>query len=128
MTIVADASAVVAALVSSEAGPSLRRRLADHDVVAAPHLIDLEVASALRRIRRHLGEDRTLRALEDFRLLRIARYPHEPLLGDVWALRNELSAYDAAYVALARAMNVALLTLDQRLATVAADHVAVETV
>jgi predicted nucleic acid-binding protein len=63
-----------------------------------------------------MGERRATEALADYRRLRLVRYPHEPLLPHVWALRDRLTAYDAAYVALARAMGASLLTLDRRLA------------
>lgn len=84
----------------------------------APHLLDLEVAQVLRRYvaRAELPEPRGREALELLRAFPLTRYPHEPLLGRIWELRASLTAYDAAYVALAEALGVTLLTRDQRLA------------
>ena len=117
--IVVDASVVVQVLIADEAGLALARRLAAEDgQIAAPHLLDIEVASALRR----LDRSRPLRAatasdaITDLRALRIERHAHEDLLHRIWSLRNELSAYDAAYVALAESLDAELWTRDARLA------------
>jgi predicted nucleic acid-binding protein len=85
-----------------------------------PHLIDLEVAQVLRRFERAgtLPEKRAAKALADFRDLPIVRYPHALLLDRVWALRQNATAYDAAYLALAEALNAPLLTVDARLRSV----------
>ena len=84
----------------------------------APHLIDLEVVSAWRRLAAagDLDERRAQLALGDLRALRIERVPHRTLLGRCWELRDNLTVYDAAYVALAELLNVTLLTADARLA------------
>ncbi len=84
----------------------------------APHLIDLEVAHAVRRFHRAgvIGARRGSAALRDLRRLSLERYPHDILLPRVWQLRGSLSAYDAAYVALAETLSAPLLTLDARLA------------
>jgi len=117
--IVLDASAVLELLLNTTIGQSVARRIAPpHLSLHAPHLLDLEVAQVLRRYVRagHLSSVRALQALRDLLQLDLARYPHEPLLSRVWALRQNLTAYDAAYVALAEALRAPLLTLDARLA------------
>lgn len=111
--IVVDASAAVSALLN--AGPA-RRALAEEQV-HVPHLIDPEVANALRRgvaaSRIDPGDART--ALDRWRRLGVSRYAVVHLLERVWELRENLSAYDASYVALAEALDCALLTADVRL-------------
>jgi predicted nucleic acid-binding protein len=96
----------------------------------APHLLDLEVASAVRRkLRRaELRYERADAAIGLLRRLRCTRYPHGILLARAWALRDELTVYDAVYVALAKRLGAPLLTLDAGLARAAERHVAVELV
>jgi predicted nucleic acid-binding protein len=86
--------------------------------LAAPELIELEVASGLRRLTSagQVPERRRSLALADLMDLAIHRAPHLPLLGRCWELRANLTIYDAAYIALAEAMEVVLLTADERLA------------
>ena len=95
----------------------MAERLRESGIVHCPHLIDVEVVSALRHLTHHAGLDASVaeRALETFGLLRIQRYPMARLLRRVWSLRESLSAYDAAYVALAEALDLPLLTTDRRL-------------
>jgi predicted nucleic acid-binding protein len=111
--IVVDASAAVSALLN--AGPA-RQALAEEQV-HVPHLIDAEVANALRRAvavsQVEPGDAWT--ALDRWRLLGMSRYAVFPLLERVWALRENLSAYEASYVALAESLDCALLTADVRL-------------
>jgi predicted nucleic acid-binding protein len=111
--IVIDASAAISALLN--AGPA-RQALAEEQV-HAPHLIDPEVANALRRgvaaWRIEPGDAWT--ALDRWRRLGISRYALFHLLQRVWDLRENLSAYDASYVALAESLDCALLTADVRL-------------
>jgi predicted nucleic acid-binding protein len=117
--IVVDASVLVTALADDgDDGDRTRGRLRDERLVA-PHLIDLEVASAWRRFAAggSLEERRAQLALEDLRSLRLERVPHGPLLSRCWELRDNLTVYDAAYVALAEALDVTLLTADTRLTT-----------
>jgi predicted nucleic acid-binding protein len=111
--IVVDASAAVAALLN--AGPA-RTALSD-EAVHAPHLVDSEVAQALRRLvlRGSLGADDGWAALDSWRRLGIARHPVGGLLDRVWELRENVSAYDASYLALAEALGCSLLTADARL-------------
>jgi predicted nucleic acid-binding protein len=112
--IVVDASAAVSALVN--AGPA-RETLAEEDV-HVPHLADVEVLSGLRRNAASgqvtPGAART--ALGTWRRLGLTRHPVAGLLGRMWELRDNLSAYDATYVALAEALGCAVLTADGRLA------------
>lgn len=112
--IVFDASAALAALLNAGAS----RRTLGLDQVHVPHLIDAEVASGLRRRVRtgQLGENAGWRALNIWRRLGMTRYPVLPLLERMWQLRENVSAYDAAYVALAEHLDCALLTADKRLA------------
>jgi predicted nucleic acid-binding protein len=112
--IVVDASAAVAALLN--AGPA-RRALADEQL-HVPHLIDSEVASALRRASaaRRLDAGAAWTALDAWRRLGMTRYPAHSVLDRIWALRDNLSAYDATYVALAELLDCPLLTADGRLA------------
>lgn len=111
--IVADASAAVSALLN--AGPA-RRALSDEQL-HAPHLIDSEIANALRRQvgGQRLAVDAAWSALDHWRRLGVTRYPVVGLLDRVWELRESVSAYDAAYIALAEALNCTLLTADARL-------------
>ncbi len=117
--IVLDAS-VVAELVVR--GPSWRaaaeRVLRDGGELHAPHLVDLEVTSVLRRsvAADTMTVDAAAEALEILRDLVLLRHAHDVLLPRVWALHPNLTPYDAAYVALAEALNAPLLTFDARLA------------
>ena len=116
---VLDASALVELLVGTEAGRSIADRIADPALALhVPHLVDVEVAQALRRYvrERALDAESAYAALEDLRSLDLERHSHEPLLERVWALRDNLTAYDAVYVALAEALDCTLLTCDGRLA------------
>jgi predicted nucleic acid-binding protein len=111
--IVVDASAALAALLN--AGPA-RRALAGEQL-HAPHLIDSEVANALRRASAatRVDADAAWAALDAWRRLGMTRYPSYSLLHRIWELRDNLSAYDATYVALAELLDCSLLTADARL-------------
>jgi predicted nucleic acid-binding protein len=115
---VLDASAVVELLLATERGRAVAARMADPRLsLDAPHLLDVEVAQALRRLV-GVGEldDRTAEAaLDDLVALDIERHSHEWLLGRVWSLRENLTAYDAVYVALAEALDTTVWTCDARL-------------
>jgi predicted nucleic acid-binding protein len=117
--IVLDASAAVELTTRSARAQSVAEAIAQSDAgsVHAPHLIDLEVAQVLRGLvlRRALTAPEAAEALDDFLSLRIERYPHRQLLTRVWELRENLTSYDASYVALAEALDADLLTADERL-------------
>jgi predicted nucleic acid-binding protein len=111
--IVADASAAVSALLN--VGPA--RRALSEEQLHVPHLIDPEIANALRRLvaAERLASDAACRALDRWRRLGVTRYPIVGLLDRVWELRENVSAHDASYVALAELLDCALLTADARL-------------
>jgi predicted nucleic acid-binding protein len=117
--IVLDASALVELLLGTEAGRTIASRIADPTLgLHAPHLADVEVAQALRRYVREgeLDAGSAVSALAELRALDLERHAHEPLLDRVWALRENVTAYDAVYVALAEALEAPLVTCDGRLA------------
>ncbi len=116
--IVLDASVVVELLTNGAMADSLRRDLAGRsDSFIVPHLLDVEVASALRslvagrRLDSHFGEQ-ILTALAALPAVRCA---HTPLLSRIWELRHNFTAYDAAYIALAEATNSVLYTSDEKM-------------
>lgn len=116
--IVVDASIIVTALADDGAdGDRVRARLRG-ERLAAPHLIDIEVVSAWRRLAAAdaLDDRRARLALEDLRSLRLERVTHPQLIDRCWELRSNLTVYDAAYVALAEAIGADLLTADAELA------------
>ena len=108
-------------------GERARDRLSE-DALAAPHLIDIEVISAWRRLvaAGDLDERRARLAMADLSELRIVRAAHLPLLERCWELRPNLTTYDAAYVALSEALGTSLLTLDERIARAPGVHCKVE--
>lgn len=117
--IVLDASAVVELLLGTDRGRMVAARLEDPEIALhAPHLVDVEVLQVLRRYVRDGELDRSSAAvaIDDFRALDVERHAHEPLMERVWELRENLTAYDAVYVALAEALDARLLTCDARLA------------
>ena len=117
--IVLDASAVVELLLRSRKGQQVADELAGPDnVVHVPHLLAVEVTQALRRLNQTgiLSSERGAQAVADLADLAGVRHEHEPLLTRVWQLRDNLTAYDAFYVALAEALDAPLLTLDTKVA------------
>lgn len=129
--IVVDASALIEVLLRTPAAIAVDRWLFDsRRTLHAPHLLDIEVAQVVRRYaaKGEIDGERGRAALADLADFPLHRYPHEFLLPRVWDLRNNLTAYDAVYVALAEALNAPLLTRDQRLAAAAGHHARVELV
>lgn len=117
--IVVDASVLVSALFDDGAARArVYLRLGGEDTICAPEVIDLEVANAWRRdlSAGRIDEERSQQALEDLAVLPLVRMPHQPLMDRIWELRHNLTAYDAAYVALAEDLGTTLLTADGRLA------------
>jgi predicted nucleic acid-binding protein len=117
--IVPDASAVLEVLLRTPAAARVEQRILDlRESLHAPHLLDLEIAQVLRRyvMRRELAPARAQASLELFAKFPIRRYSHEPLVPRIWSLRENLTAYDAAYVALAEALGATLVTRDEGLA------------
>jgi len=119
--LVVDASALAPALADDGPdGDTARARLRGRSL-AAPELVDLETTSVIRRQLRggHLDARRAELALADLVSLPLHRAPHRPLLARCWALRQNLTVYDAAYVALAELLDVVLVTADTRLSSAA---------
>jgi predicted nucleic acid-binding protein len=117
--LVLDTSAVLNALLSRPPIPGLNERLAADGDLHGPHLIDTELLQALRRmtISGAVSDERASDARSDFAELLLVRYPHEPLGDRIWALRHNLTAYDATFVALAELLSAPLITCDARLAS-----------
>lgn len=129
--IVLDASVVIEVLLQTDDGIAVADRiLTSNETLHAPHLIDIEVAQVLRRfvLRGEVKAERARQALEVLVEFPLTRYDHEPLLSRIWELRENLTAYDAAYVALAEGLDATLITRDRRLAAVPVLRGAVELV
>jgi predicted nucleic acid-binding protein len=112
--IVVDASAALAALL--DAGPA--REALERQQLHAPHVVDVEIASGVRRLvaAGRVGGEAGWTVLDAWRRFGMTRYPVHSLLGRVWDLGENVSAYDACYVALAELLDCTLLTADARLA------------
>lgn len=118
--IVIDASAVLEVLLNTSAAAHVSARIfAPGETMHAPHLLDLEVAQVLRRycLSGEVSAGRGRQALDDLAALPLSRYPHDLFLSRVWDLRHNVTAYDAAYLALAEALPAPLITRDMALGT-----------
>jgi len=129
--IVVDASALIEVLLGTPVAGRLTERLfAVGETLHAPHLLDVEVAQVFRRyaLARMIEAERGAEALEDLADFPITRYPHQPYLPRIWELRRNVTAYDAAYLALAEALDAPLLTRDAKLASSAGHRTRIELV
>jgi predicted nucleic acid-binding protein len=128
--IVIDASAEVAILLNiGQDVEGIRSRIArPGETLHIPHLFEIEVLHALRSLtlRGTVSSERARLALERLRDTRFVRYPHTALTERIWELRENLTAYDAAYIALAEALDAPLVTTDVRLARASGIRAAVE--
>jgi predicted nucleic acid-binding protein len=126
--LVVDTSAVIGALVGRPPDRQLLDRLGVDGDLCAPHLLDIELLHALRRlvIGGQLSEDRAADARDDFADLAVARYDHVALADRTWELRHNLTAYDATFVALAELLDVPLVTCDAPLADAPGNRAVIE--
>lgn len=124
--IVVDASAITELLLQTSLGTRVEQRLyREDDDFHAPHLLDVEVLSALRRLV-HSGEvlpERAEEAIQDLGLLRVMRHGHLDLATRAWQLRQNFTMYDAMYLALAESLDATVITCDGPFAA-APGHVA----
>jgi predicted nucleic acid-binding protein len=115
--IVVDASVVVSALLVDGPAGDVARQTLRSDAAHAPHLLDVEVTSAVRRwvLAGRLTVEEARSSIRDLADLAITRHGHEPLLDRVLELRDAVSAYDGTYVALAELLGAPMVTGDRRL-------------
>ncbi len=127
--IVIDASAIIDALLVTEDMESLVAIADAEDWHAAPNFIDVEFLSGLRRLELggHITAARARSAIADFQLFNLLRFDVSELVSDIWRLRHNVSTYDAAYVALARLLDIRVITRDRKLAKTTG-HTAVITI
>ncbi len=129
--IVLDASSAIEWLLQTGMGARVAQRiLSSGETLHAPHLLDLEVTQVFRR---HVAQgaitaSRAEEALQDLLALRVRRYAHGLFLWRVWELRDNLTAYDAVYVALAEALDATVLTCDGKLALAPGHHARIEVI
>lgn len=117
--IVLDASAVVELVIGTGTGKSVASRISDPSITLhAPSLVDVEVTQVVRRyvLTGAITAERGSAAIDALVAIDLARHGHTPLVPRAWALRHNLTAYDAMYVALAEALEAPLVTTDRRLA------------
>lgn len=128
--IVVDASVLFEVVTDTERAETIRARLAQEADMAAPHLIDAEVFSLIRREHLAGNLDNTLAALavDDLRSWPGDRFDHRALLGRAWELRATVRGWDALYVALAEALQATLVTLDARLARAPGPECSIEVI
>lgn len=129
--IVVDASAMMEFLLQTPLGSRVEARLfRDRDEFHAPHLLDVEVVQGLRRLVRtgDLLVDRAEEALADLTDFDLRRHTHSYLIGRAWELRDNLTVHDAMYVALAEALDAALITCDGPLGATPGHAVRIEVI
>jgi predicted nucleic acid-binding protein len=121
VTTVVDASVVVAALVDTGRAGAWAESVLMSGSLAAPHLMPVEVANILRRTvaAGEVSADVAALAHADLLALRVEHFPYEPFADRVWAMRDNVTAYDAWYVAVAESLGAPLATLDARLSRAA---------
>ena len=126
--IVVDASAIAEVLLQTPSAAAVESRIFAGDSLHTPFLIEVEIAQTLRRyaLAGAMSERRGAQALQIFVAMPIERHEHEPLLDRIWRLRNNFSAYDAAYVTLAEILQAPLITRDSRLARSTGSRAAIE--
>lgn len=129
--IVLDASAILEVLLATPASPAVHARLSvAGETLHAPHLIDLEVLQVLRRYcaTGEITPGRAAEALADYLDFPVVHYPHDVFAFRIWELRQNLTAYDGAYVALAEALSAPLITRDRKLAATTGHRATIEVV
>ena len=129
--IVVDASALLEFLLQTPIGNRVETRLfRDEDEFHSPHLVDVEVTQGLRRLVRagEVSPDRAAEAIADLADLDLHRHPHLDLLTRAWKLRENVTAYDAMYVALAEAMEAPIVTCDGPLANAPGHRARIEVI
>jgi len=118
VTLVVDASVVVAALIDTGDDGTWAEQMLGSEALAAPHLMPVEAANVLRRatLAGDVSADSASLAHADLQDLRVDLFAFEPFAARVWTLRPSITAYDGWYVALAETLDAPLATLDRRLA------------
>lgn len=126
--IVVDASAVLEVLLGTPDGSRVGERLFADEEWHAPQVFDLEVVHAIRRYvgSGQLSEHEGVRGIAELWMLPLLRHDHLPLVPRIWSLRENATAYDAAYLALAEALEAPLVTRDARLTAVPRHSAVVE--
>jgi predicted nucleic acid-binding protein len=117
--IVADASAVLEVLLNTPAGTEIARHIfAEGETIHVPHLVDVEILHALRRLDKaaEIRPARISEILQDYFDMLLTRYPHSILIPRIWELRRNWTSYDAAYIALAEELAAPLITRDRAMA------------
>jgi predicted nucleic acid-binding protein len=129
--IVVDASALLEVLLQTSLGARVEVRLFDgEEELHAPHLLDVEIAQGLRRLVRtgEVSSGRAADAIADLSDLDLHRHGHLDLLRRAWKLRDNITAYDAMYIALAEAIEAPIVTCDGPLAKAPGHHARIEVI